>query len=457
MAIIEVSGGGSALQDAINSASSGDTLLVDDGVYSPITFKSEVALTIQSRNGNANCIIDGGHTYDEATDAHTGTRCVKGVSIVMHRVKGFTLTNGYDSNGAGAALVTLEDCILEYNYSSETGGGCSNVTAKNCVLRENYAKSFGGGSALGTLENCVIYNNVSGSFGGGVQNGTVINCEIYNNQAVYGGGVQAVTDIDNCKIYNNTATNGGGSHNCTLTNCEIYNNTATNGGGGTYGGTITGCEIYGNTANDGGGNYKGVATNCIIHDNVAGAGGSGGCRDGTITNCIVYNNKSGNNSFGETAYTHIYNSLIVNTSIASNQTMCYGGSRYSSTFIGGRSAWDISTTCTIANCIFYGTGNNYGTSTSNTTIIKNCVSYPKVYQHPTPNVEPENFYIVDPLLDENYHLQKGSPCIGAGSAEYLQSATDLDGKAWKTPPSIGCYEFYGSKKYLPSDLHPMGV
>src|SRR5258708_12848247 len=40
----------------------------------------------------------------------------------------------------------------------------------------------------------------------------------------------------------------------------------------------------------------------------------------------------------------------------------------------------------------------------------------------------------------DYHLQSGSPAIGAGAAAYAPS-TDLDGKPRSTtPPSIGAYE-----------------
>jgi hypothetical protein len=44
-----------------------------------------------------------------------------------------------------------------------------------------------------------------------------------------------------------------------------------------------------------------------------------------------------------------------------------------------------------------------------------------------------------PMLVSASHLHADSPCIGAGSATY-SSGTDIDGEAWRSPPSMGCDE-----------------
>jgi len=53
----------------------------------------------------------------------------------------------------------------------------------------------------------------------------------------------------------------------------------------------------------------------------------------------------------------------------------------------------------------------------------------------------------DPLFVSatNYHLQGGSPCIGAGIS--LGITSDFDKWQWKNPPSIGAYEYYPSSGF----------
>ena len=63
---------------------------------------------------------------------------------------------------------------------------------------------------------------------------------------------------------------------------------------------------------------------------------------------------------------------------------------------------------------------------------------------------------VDPS-EEDYHLAAGSPCISAGSWARKAYSTDLDGKYWKNPPSIGCYQYYREVGgVLPHDVDPFG-
>jgi hypothetical protein len=84
-----------AIQEGIDAASGGDTVLVLDGTYTgvgnrEIEFKGK-AITVRSQNGPTNCIVDlqgtvrkPGFVFDDAEDPN---------SIL----DGFTITNLYDS------------------------------------------------------------------------------------------------------------------------------------------------------------------------------------------------------------------------------------------------------------------------------------------------------------------------------------------------------------------------
>ena len=70
---------------------------------------------------------------------------------------------------------------------------------------------------------------------------------------------------------------------------------------------------------------------------------------------------------------------------------------------------------------------------------------------------------VDPVFvdrdNENFHLFRSSDCIAAGNTDFLSALVyqcDLDGKPWKEPPSIGCYQ-YQPKAEMPNRLNPLGI
>src|SRR5262249_12209070 len=108
------------IQDAIDAAANGDTVLVSKGVYQTGSrldlgggtnrLYDTKLITIRSANGPAVTIIDGG--------GHV--RCVYLVGGAV--LSGFTLTNGYTSYptlGAGAAGGgTLTNCVLVGNSGS---------------------------------------------------------------------------------------------------------------------------------------------------------------------------------------------------------------------------------------------------------------------------------------------------------------------------------------------------
>ncbi len=127
-------------------------------------------------------------------------------------VDGFTIRNGNSNDGAGAYLLdymTLSNCILEHNASSDKGGGvyAENASVKNCVVTSNTAMQGGGVYAEhSNLSDCFVTNNTAQQ-GGGMyaSNSQIVQSHISNNQAsIEGGGVYVhKSDLLQCNILKN--------------------------------------------------------------------------------------------------------------------------------------------------------------------------------------------------------------------------------------------------------------
>jgi hypothetical protein len=256
-----------AIQEGIDAAVDGDTVLVLDGTYTgdgnrDLDFGGR-AITVRSENGPQTCIIDCEGSED---DPHRGFYFHSGESPASV-VDGFCICNGY---------------VGSYNPGGPDGGAIhcsvSSPTIISCVLAGNTAAVHGGG----------VYS-VEGS------PANIVDCVIAGNMADNGGGVLFSTPygatITNCTIAGNLATRdswhnlegGGGvlgSGPLTLTNCLIVGNITYSRGGGicTWSDpgelTIAGCTISGNTAYD----YYGEGD----------AGGGVRCAYATITGCILW-------------------------------------------------------------------------------------------------------------------------------------------------------------------------
>jgi hypothetical protein len=276
------------IQDAIDAADPGDTVLVSDGVYNSYTgrvsgvtgalLKSRVVIdkpiTVQSVNGPSATSITG-----VGPSGNSAIRCVwmtHGASLV-----GFTLSNG-------ATRFFLGGDFVEEDYSG--GGVCAlstSATVTNCVIRNNLAQAHGAGAYKVTLNNCSLSSNVAQNNGGGAYQSVLNDSTLSSNRGNNGGGAWGST-LNNCSLSNNRSTpqSGGGANNCTLNNCLLSGNIAANAGGGAYNSSMNNCTLTANSASvgSGGGAFLGTLNNCIVYLNVNSSGGVDNAKNATLNN-----------------------------------------------------------------------------------------------------------------------------------------------------------------------------
>ncbi len=240
---VKVNGSGDAptIQAAVDSAGTGDEILVHAGRYTWTnqgTGSSQYGIvkflrgvggfTIRSVSGAGATILD----------AERKGRVIYLAAYNEVRFEGFTITGGvapsfgyFDGGGIVAHLCPAEfvDCVITRNSADGGGGGmwCGGVSSMhftNCEFSDNEAGSGGGILYVNSyhtarLTNCVIKNNTSTNKGGGVYahnnslnfENTVISG---NTAAGQGGGLYLSIDVaatfSQCTIAGNDGTLGGG-------------------------------------------------------------------------------------------------------------------------------------------------------------------------------------------------------------------------------------------------------
>ncbi|MCL1921280.1 MAG: autotransporter adhesin family protein, partial [Kiritimatiellaeota bacterium] len=281
-----------SLQAAVDLAMvAGDTVVVTNGTYAPVTVVDDRAITIRSVNGAASTFIDANNTNRCATLGYWAwmTEFVPQHNTVL---EGFTLMRGNANapgvttggSGGGAFCGTLKDCVLTGN-TAEYGGGAAHAWLDDCTLKFNTAE-YGGGADQCDLFGCTLSGNMADD-GGGAYQCDLFGCTLTDNTAHNGGGGADQCDLFDCTLTGNTADEGGGADACWLDRCTLTGNGADYGGGAAYS-TLYNCLLTGNTAEDGGGAYYSTLYNCTLTGNTADYGG--GANYSTLFNSIIWGN-----------------------------------------------------------------------------------------------------------------------------------------------------------------------
>jgi PKD repeat protein len=248
-----------SIQDAIDAAWDGDTILVTNGIYSTgvrestdgggnrvVMFKP---VHLRSVNGPAATTIAGA----VAPDGGNGPGAIRPIYVGSNAVlSGLTLRAGRAIRGGGVwseSSGVITNCVISGN-SADEGCGAAGGTLVDCVLFGNSAQWNGGGSLESVLVRCLLDRNTAGSSGGGAVAGTLHNFLIDNTCSWEGGGAYDSV-LSGCVVTGNSADLGGGvGGSSTLHHCTVTDNSAANMGGGVSWATLYNSISYGNKAPD---------------------------------------------------------------------------------------------------------------------------------------------------------------------------------------------------------------
>ena len=319
-----------SIQDAINCASVGDTVLMAAGTYYEHDIQMKNGITLRSIEGPESTVID-------ADSLGRVIRCIQVDSPSL--LEGITFSRGLEDDGAGvhcsSSSVGFKDCYFVENCGNHWGGGVyisgstpyfdscrffgnvanggsgrggavwgdmTNASFTNCVFDSNSSTEWGGAiyitdSSSPDIYDCVFSRNSAGLRGGGLyfqETGTpdirrtdwVENSAGGRGGAIYNRG--SAPTLDSCYFFSNNADTCGGAMACTpgatssVTNCAFLSNSATEDGGAVYclysDPDFSNCRFDSNSTDDDGGAVfcSGLSTPtfryCSFIDNSAGDG-----------------------------------------------------------------------------------------------------------------------------------------------------------------------------------------
>jgi len=191
------------IQEAIDAANQGDTVLIANGEYTgsgnrDIDFRGK-DITVRARSL---CRINCESTLQ---DPHTGF-LFRTSETNNARLEGFTIVNGsYGISINDMSSPTIVNCsATDCDYGLEVMADC-NPTVSNCIFNSNhiYGASWGAHSR-GSITNCLFTGNGEVGIGlGHIGEPLIVNCTIADN-GQYGAEIEESNTIfRNCIFWNN--------------------------------------------------------------------------------------------------------------------------------------------------------------------------------------------------------------------------------------------------------------
>jgi parallel beta-helix repeat protein len=276
--------GSSSLQQAIDAAAAGDTLVVKGTCFGASLITKDLTLHGVSNKQFGVATLDGGGNSADTVLSVSAldyvTVAISGLTITHGGIGGIfadgyvgssislTRTTVSDNNGSGIdgfqATVTLTD-------STVSGNAASGITGDRVVfglLRSNVTDNGGFGIGSGRSFVSVADSTVSGNGLGGIASG--LDGTVYISGSTVSGNHGPGIDLDDASV--------------SLTNSSVSGNTTSGSGGGIDAfegsGVLTNSTVTGNTAGQNGGGINmtpGSFTlnNSTVSGNTAGANGGG--------------------------------------------------------------------------------------------------------------------------------------------------------------------------------------
>ena len=314
------------IQEAINAASPGDTVLVGGGTYNEYNIHMKSGIVLLSETGEAGCVI---------LDAGQEGRIMYCKDVDETAViKGFTFTNGsleLMMNGAGlycaGSSPQIVNCAFIDNNATGHGGGIqctfqSSPRIENCIFTNNNVMGHGAGiscmdASSPRIEGCTFTGNATRCHGGAISIITgsapeVIDCIFSANSAMGEGGAISCTSgaspsISGCRFDNNRTKGMGGAIGCSsdatpaVSYCLFIRNESNHGAAMSFSSSspvITSCTFADNTANLGSVMLSDESTAVIVNSIIAFNSGSAvHCLSGeapALSCCDLYGNSDGN-------------------------------------------------------------------------------------------------------------------------------------------------------------------
>jgi parallel beta-helix repeat protein len=389
--IVIVTGGGNAIQLAIDAAQSGDILIVVADTYEGDINLQGKDITLVSSNPDdpnvvAMTIIDGQLTGGRGFIFNSN----EGPNTI---IDGFTIVNGSITGQGGGAIyvdVNSSPTIMNvniYNSTTDANGGAIYVDANssprfiNCIISGCSAENGGAvhcdANSSPIFYHCTFINNSAVQVGGAMLcdpnvSITISDSNFLDNTASYGGALYCAQNssgmiIDTILERNDANQDGGAiylaeANDLSITDCNISYNTSEYGAGlyslGSLNLKIIGSSFNFNQAplvfvdpNDpntlsfgqGGGMYCGnteaLIKDCVLNHNSANTSGGGIYLTGEsdyieIVNCLIINNLAGRDGGGISANWHAEPN-IANCSFISNAAPGTFGIPVASSGFGG--------------------------------------------------------------------------------------------------------------------------